>query len=96
MTKRRKIKTVCEECSGTGLYSGVCEKKGEAVICLRCGGSGCLIYWYTPFKSRKPRRGVRSVRPSRGTFLATGVGGIGESMTYAEFAKDKRFKKIPR
>lgn len=31
------------------------------------------------------RRGVKAIRQSRSTFVATGVGGAGEAMTYVEF-----------
>lgn len=75
----------CESCNGTGLYQGFAEAKGEAVICLVCRGSGKYKRGYTPFTARKKKRGVKVIRESRGTFVATGVGPIGPSMTYKEF-----------
>lgn len=35
-----KVKEECTDCHGTGLYSGFCEAKGEAVICTGCDGQG--------------------------------------------------------
>jgi len=81
------VKSECDSCGGTGVYQGFCEAKGEAVVCLRCGGTGCATIYYTPFEKRKNRRGINIVRLSRGGFLATGVGAVGESITYAEFKK---------
>ena len=84
------VKTECEACGGTGVYSGMCEAEGEAVVCLRCNGTGCDTLRYRPFVKRKNcRRGIKSVRRSRGTFIATGVGPTGGSVSYAEFKKGK-------
>lgn len=80
----------CAACRGTGLYSGMCEGKGVAVVCLGCDGTGCEKLSYKPFVRRRGRRDIKTVRLSQGTFLATGVGPTGESITYAEFAKGKR------
>ena len=81
------IKHECESCGGTGLYQGFCEGKGNAVICLNCGGKGWAKYTYKEFTGRKRRKGIKEIRFSRGAFIATGVGGKGDSMTYAEFEK---------
>lgn len=85
----RTVKTECEACDGTGLYCGFAEADGEAVICLHCDGTGCYKLRYKPFERRKGRRGIKSIFRSRGGFLATGVGKVGGSITYAEFKKGK-------
>lgn len=99
MTAKRKPKVIrtsievlreCEACSGTGLYSGMCEVKGTAVVCLRCGGAGGVREGIALFVRRKRLRGIKTIRLSRGSFIGTGVGGQGPSMTYPEF--QKRFK----
>lgn len=77
----------CESCSGTGLYSGFAEPKGTAVICLSCGGQGWVQTRYREFTGRKKKAGIKSIRASAGGLLATGVGGVGAAMTYAEFEK---------
>lgn len=82
----KTIKIECDACDGTGLYRGFAEPRGVAVVCLRCGGTGCAEIRYEPFKRRKGRRDVQTVRYSRGTFIGTGVGPVGGSVTYAEFA----------
>jgi hypothetical protein len=80
-----EMKIVCSDCRGTGLYHGFCEPDGVYVICVRCGGTGCCTLRYEPYTGRKKRTGVKEVRQSAGTFIATGVGPTGPSMTYKEF-----------
>lgn len=88
----KKIEVECAACDGTGLYSGMFESKGEAVICVCCAGTGKEIFKYKPFVKRKTMRGIHSIRFSRGLFIGTGVGPVGKSMTYQEFLNDKRFQ----
>lgn len=82
-----RITCECEDCRGTGLYSGFAESKGEAVVCLGCAGSGCVTKTYTEFTGRKKKSGITTVRLSRGAFAATGIGGHGQAMTYSQFEK---------
>lgn len=79
------VKAECSACGGTGVYSGMCEPEGTAVVCIRCNGTGCEEIRYRPFEQRKMRRGIHTVRRSRGAFIATGVGPAGKSVTYAQF-----------
>lgn len=83
------MKTECEACNGTGIYRGFAEPQGVGVVCLQCNGTGCEEIRYKPFKMRKTRRDVKTVRRSRGTFLATGVGPAGREVTYQEFLNGK-------
>ncbi len=85
--KKESINEQCTSCDGTGLYSGFCEGKGEAVICCYCAGQGWVRHVYTPFKGRKKKKAINKIRHSRGTFVLTGVGGYGEEMTYEDFEK---------
>lgn len=85
----KTVKAECGDCGGTGLYSGMCEKEGTAVVCLRCGGTGCEEIRFTPFERRKGRRGIHTVSLSRGSFIATGVGATGRSISYQEFQSGK-------
>jgi len=82
---RQVINAECGDCRATGLYSGVCEPKGTAVICVRCGGTGCEALSYTPFTVRRRRGGIQTISRSRGAFILTGVGRIGDEMTYSQF-----------
>lgn len=84
---KQSVKAKCESCGGTGLYQGMCEGKGRAVVCVNCEGTGCVTITYEPFEGRKRKRGVQYIKFSRGTFLAVGVGGIGDAMSYVEFEK---------
>lgn len=82
----KEIQTQCPSCDGGGLYQGFAERKGEAVVCLSCKGSGATTISYTPYTGRKQTRNVNIVRVSRGSFIGTGVGGVnGTEMTYEEF-----------
>lgn len=84
------VKTECSSCGGTGLYSGFAEPEGTAVICVTCNGTGCQEIRFKPFDRRKGRRGIKTVKRSRGTFVGTGVGPTGGSVTYKEFEQGKR------
>jgi hypothetical protein len=77
----------CPSCNATGVYQGFCEAKDEAVECLACKGSGEVMVTFVPFTGRKRRRGIVSVRKSRGAFLATGVGGMGQGELYNDWFK---------
>jgi hypothetical protein len=58
---KKEIDAQCSACGGTGLYSGMAESKDLAVVCSRCEGSGKMLVTYTPFTSRKKRRGIKRV-----------------------------------
>lgn len=83
------VKVECSSCGCTGLYSGLSEPKGTAVICCECGGTGCKEIKFILFNKRKGRRGIQTIRRSRGSFIATGVGPTGESITYQEFKQGR-------
>jgi hypothetical protein len=82
-----KVRTKCGSCGGTGLYRGFAEPAG--VACLNCEGTGCRTIDYEPFTARVDRTDVATVRLSRGTFIGTGVGPAGGSVTYDEFRRGK-------
>lgn len=82
-----RVDAECESCSGTGLYSGMCEGPGRAVICLDCGGTGCVQFQYKPYAGRKRKSGIKVIQASRGRFIMGPIGGGGSEMTYAEFEK---------
>lgn len=87
---KKQAFAVCSSCGGTGVYSGMCEGKGNAVICLGCDGTGGAWIEWTPFVRRRRRHDIRWVSQSRGSFLATGVGAVGKRISYREFLKGKR------
>jgi hypothetical protein len=53
----------CNDCKGTGLYAGVGEKGGAAVVCYRCDGTGRLErrVEYSEFTGRKKHPKARHV-----------------------------------
>ena len=69
--------TYCKACKGTGLYVGVAEKEGAAVVCRNCDGSGSMEVDITPppaFKGRRIRDGVKTVsQANNGYYLKPGV-----------------------
>ena len=81
----------CGSCGGTGLYSGFCEGKGNAVVCINCEGTGAQKLRFKEYTGRKRKKGISNINFSRGSFIATGVGAVGDSMTYGQFES-----KIPQ
>ena len=63
----------CSACKGTGLYQGMAEHDGAAVVCNRCGGTGKVKVKlrYKKFAGRKKRKGVKRVFDgSHGFFIS--------------------------
>ena len=75
-----EVKAQCGSCRGTGLYSGMCEPRGTAVVCLNCDGTGCATIKYTPFEGRKRRTDIKTVRC---------CGPVGGTVSYEEFIAGK-------
>lgn len=58
-----KQEAACDACKATGLYVGLAERDGSAVVCHRCKGTGEMtirVEW-DDFEGRKNRKGVRRV-----------------------------------
>lgn len=53
----------CSSCKGTGLYRGMAERDGYAVVCGKCKGSGKyhFIHEYEEFTGRKELEGITKV-----------------------------------
>lgn len=77
-----KIREECPSCKGTGLYRGLCESPGQAVVCLYCEGQGWITHSYNEFIGRKKRRNIKSIFLDGGTF---GGNKPKTSMSYKEF-----------
>ena len=56
MTQHISWTQECDSCKGTGLYVGMGEKMGAAIICHRCKGTGeqKMEFNFQPFTGRKP------------------------------------------
>ena len=53
----------CSSCKGSGVYVGMAEKDGAAVICHNCKGTGAFhyVFNYNDFTGRKSRADVKRV-----------------------------------
>ena len=60
----------CPDCKGTGLYVGMAERDGAAVICFICDGTGKkhIKHEYTEFTERQVRPGVERVFETAGGY----------------------------
>lgn len=93
-----KFNEECPSCGGTGLYVGMAERDGAAVVCHKCRGTGCFefSYTYTPFASKKNKKGVKHVYETNpGICIGNGNGYKFEDfggMTYEDWAAGKKFK----
>ncbi len=65
MTEQKtfEAKIECQSCDGTGLYVGLAEQDGAAVVCHTCKGTGCYNhkFTYAKFTSRNVRKDVERV-----------------------------------
>jgi len=81
--KRIEKDIECKSCNGTGVYVGMSERNGAAVICHTCNGTGRqhYVFEYEEFTGRKIRDGVTRVyKQSYGFIIApkkTKFAGIG-------------------
>jgi hypothetical protein len=90
----------CQACKATGLYVGMAERDGAAVVCHTCNGSGKArhIFEYEEFESRKKRKDVEQVfQTNPGICIGTGkekqykLSDFG-GMPYGEWLESKPFK----
>jgi len=78
--KTIEMKIECQSCKGTGLYCGIAEGEGTAVICNKCNGSGAYNYKfkYNDFTGRNKTKSVKRVYLN-GTQYKIGLGIINYS-----------------
>ena len=75
-----EVDASCGSCKGTGLYVGMAERDGAAVVCHTCKGTGCqhLRVEYEPFLAQQPAppavERVYQVNPG----IVIGKGKVGE------------------
>lgn len=55
--ERIEINERCKDCGGTGLYVGMAEHDGAAIVCYNCKGTGChhFVYEYVKFTCQAKR-----------------------------------------
>lgn len=58
-----KVDVKCPACKGTGLYVGMAERDGFAVVCYKCKGTGCYYfeYEYEEFGRREESHDIQRV-----------------------------------
>ena len=64
---------VCPSCKGSGLYQGMAERKGCAVVCYQCDGTGKkhVIHEYEKFEKQKIINNVARVFKTAGGYGIT-------------------------
>lgn len=80
---REEHEAACDACKATGLYVGLAEKNGSAVVCHTCRGTGRVIkiIEWDDFQGRRPRPGVVHV-----VQVNPGIGiGCGGGYTFRDF-----------
>jgi hypothetical protein len=100
--KKIEFDEICRECSGTGVFVGMCERDGAAVVCHNCQGTGKFhfVHTYQEFDTRADRMDVKrvfEVNPGVMIGTANSVKGNGISLqdfggiTYGEWRAGKGF-----
>jgi len=85
----KTLKVQCPSCDGTGLYVGLSEVPGTAVVCIDCEGTGNQIMKFTPFTKRKEKPKITEVYLSAGAYIGTYTGAIGNAISYEDFKEGK-------
>ena len=78
-----KFDEECKSCKGTGLYIGLAEKDGAAVVCSTCKGTGCyrFSHEYEKFTGRKENKKIKRVfKTNPGVMI-----GISPALVLADF-----------
>jgi len=98
MKHKIEFDEICKSCKGTGLYMGLGERDGAAVVCHTCKGTGChhFVYEYEDFNSRLPNKKAKWVLQTNpgigvgrgGDFKFSDFGG----MSYEDWKKGKKFQ----
>ena len=87
----------CKSCKGTGLYTGMAERDGAAVVCHTCKGTGKyhFRYEYEDFEGRVDRDDILHVfEVNPGICIGTGSGhsfGDFGGMSYKDWKAGKPF-----
>lgn len=88
--KKIELTIECPDCKGTGVYSGMGEGDGIAVVCYKCKGTGAYkySYLYNDFTGRKEKEGIKRVY-LKGYGYTLGLGKINFSNGIGEIDMDK-------
>ena len=92
-----ELKEVCQYCKGTGLYIGMAERDGAAVVCHKCNGTDCFnfVHEYKEFKERFECKNVKWVYQANPGIVVgntkckfSDFGG----MSYNDWKNDRKFE----
>ena len=90
----------CQSCGGTGLYVGLAERDGAAVVCAKCKGTGCFHFKheYVEFTERKEHEDVLQVYEANpGIYIGVASGKYALSdfggMPYSHWGRGEPFPK---
>ena len=83
----------CQSCKGTGLYKGMAERDGYAVVCHRCKGTGKVYFSheYEEFTNRQPSVNIHTVLKTNPGIMVGGADFKFGGMSYDEWAGGKPF-----
>lgn len=88
----------CQSCNGTGLYVGMAERDGIAVVCSTCKGTGKFHFKheYEDFSGRERKDNIKRVlKTNPGIMVGTNKGGLSldtfGGMDYNSWASNKPF-----
>lgn len=73
----------CKACKGTGLYRGMAEADGAAIVCRSCGGTGRyhFVHEYEEFEGKIKATGIKQVfKTNPGIML-----GVTDDVTLEDF-----------
>ena len=102
---QKVIEIQCPHCNGEGLYVGMAERDGAAVICSYCKGTGKSEYYYTEFTGRKINPKITRVFKTGQAYIIAGKGKVTldngyfinfekEGVSYEEWRNGKEPKHI--
>jgi hypothetical protein len=84
---RKTITIECSSCKGTGLYVGMSERDGAAVVCHTCKGIGATTFSYNDFTGRKIRDDVERVFSGSMGYVITAHDITAKSGEFMPFSK---------
>lgn len=81
----------CSDCAASGLYQGMCERDGAAVVCRTCRGTGRreIHVSYLPFLGRRSADGVVRVYQVNPGIVVDGLGTVPGGCSREEWEQDQ-------
>jgi len=92
MKKIIEVDEECQSCTGTGLYVGMAERDGFAVVCSKCKGTGKFhfVHEYEEFVRKGERHNIKRVVQTNPGIMLGGTYDFG-GMPYKEWLQDLPF-----